>query len=133
MKTAAHTKTRPKKPRKSYRLYALSLRHGKYYVGLTAYKDVMLRFNEHLVGKTVRGAKWTSLHKPVAIIEVRELGAIHRKTAERSETLMTMEYIRKYGLAHVRGGRLCAVSSTMHAYWYDKTKGTYTRRTTRAR
>jgi predicted GIY-YIG superfamily endonuclease len=56
---------------RAYSLYALELEGGKYYVGITAYKDVTIRFNQHLNDK---GAKWTKRYKPVRIIEARSLG-----------------------------------------------------------
>src|SRR5579883_1255754 len=107
---------------RDYRLYALSLADNKYYVGLTAYKDVTRRFNAHLNGRTAGGAKWTSAHKPLAILEVREIGKTSKRNAEAAETSMTLEYIEKFGLENVRGGELCAVNGYIHLKAYAKLK-----------
>lgn len=106
--------------KRDYRLYALRLTGGKYYIGLTAYKDVMQRFSEHVAGKDARGAKWTSRYKPLSVMEVRELGRMTRARAEYLETLMTLEYIKKFGLKDVRGGELCAVSGPVALTRYTR-------------
>ena len=96
-----------------YTLYALLLENDKYYVGLTARRDVRKRFNEHLTGT---GAKWTSLHKPIEIIEVRELGRITESEACKKENTMAWEYIGIHGHEHTRGGKWCQVEQK----YFDK-------------
>lgn len=99
-----------KNPRvRFFTLYALLLENDKYYVGLTARRDVRKRFNEHLDGT---GAKWTKLHKPIKILEVRELGKITESEACKKENAMALEYIGLYGHEHTRGGKWCMVSQS---------------------
>lgn len=105
-------------PTRNYYLYALRLEDGFYYVGVTAYKDATRRFEQHVAGK---GAKWTRLHKPLEIIEVRNIGICRQTTAIEAECLMTREYMKEYGLYKVRGGDLCYVKDTMVALHFNKT------------
>lgn len=78
------------------KLYILQLEHGKYYVGKT--DDINRRYAEHKSGS---GSEWTKLHKPVKMLETREL-----KSAE-DETTVTKELMKKYGTDNVRGGAYC--------------------------
>jgi len=89
---------------RNYTLYALKLTDEKYYIGLTSYKNVNVRYNQHLDGS---GAKWTKLYKPTEIIETRKIGHIPEKDALILETKLTVEYIEKYGIENVRGGEMC--------------------------
>lgn len=93
-----------------FTLYALLLEGDKYYVGLTARRDVRKRFNEHIEGK---GAKWTKIYKPVEILEVRELGKITESEACKKENVMALEYIALYGHEHARGGKWCMVDQAV--------------------
>lgn len=77
-------------------LYILQLEHGKYYVGKT--DDISKRYSEH---KSGRGSVWTSLHKPVKMLETRQI-----KSPE-DETNVTKELMKKYGIDNVRGGAYC--------------------------
>jgi predicted GIY-YIG superfamily endonuclease len=97
---------------RNFQIYALELEGGNYYVGITAYKDVTRRFNQHLDGK---GAKWTRLHKPIRVIATRDIGLISESAAVRQETAFTIAYIKQYGMYQVRGGALCRVDPKQHA------------------
>jgi cellular nucleic acid-binding protein len=79
-------------------LYVLKLQGGKYYVGKSA--DVAQRFKQHLSG---RGSTWTSMYKPVSILETRPITSIH------DETNVTKDLMKKYGVSNVRGGAYTAV------------------------
>jgi predicted GIY-YIG superfamily endonuclease len=74
-------------------LYVLELANKKYYVGKTT--DVVRRYEEHKNGK---GSAWTSKYKPIKIILCRALEGIH------DENNTTKDYMKKYGIEHVRGG-----------------------------
>lgn len=80
-------------------LYVLQLKNGKYYVGKTT--DFNRRYQEH---KTGSGSSWTSLHKPVKVVELRTL------KDEHDENNTTKEYMKKYGIDNVRGGSYTQVS-----------------------
>lgn len=47
---------------------------------------------------------------------------ISRKNAEKLETLMTLEYMDKFGIDNVRGGELCAVNQYYVSAKYTKIK-----------
>lgn len=83
-------------------LYALRLENNYWYVGMS--HNVRKRFNNHVLGK---GARWTALHKPIEIVEVRPTQFILESDASRLEDDMTIEYAMKYGSAFVRGGGYC--------------------------
>ncbi|MFN3008634.1 GIY-YIG nuclease family protein [Mycolicibacterium wolinskyi] len=89
-------------------LYVLELEDGKYYVGQTSSKDATKRFNQHVSGGK-RAAKWTKLHKPLRILETREIGECSVSTAAIAEDDLTIEYMSKYGIGNVRGGGMCQV------------------------
>ncbi len=75
------------------KLYVLQLEGGKYYVGKT--DNLEKRFSEH---KTGRGSEWTKLHKPVKILETRNM------YSNEDENNVTKELMKKYGYDNVRGG-----------------------------
>lgn len=79
-------------------LYVLSLSDNKWYVGRTG--NVERRFEQHMNGD---GAKWTWLHKPLKIVETREM------KSDADEDEVTLEYMEKYGMYNVRGGQFCSV------------------------
>jgi predicted GIY-YIG superfamily endonuclease len=83
-------------------LYALKLEDGCYYVGQS--RNPANRFKKHLKGK---GAKWTKLHPPIEIIELRSLDIVDDVAAALKEDDMTIEYAMKYGSEVVRGGGYC--------------------------
>ena len=93
---------------RNFQLYALELENGHYYVGMTAYRDIQIRFKQHLSKQ--KGAKWTRLHKPIKIIETREVGYMYESEVCKLENDMTTEYIIKYGINMVRGGDMCQIN-----------------------
>ena len=74
-------------------LYVLQLENDKWYVGKT--HDIAKRFKEHQSGK---GSAWTTMNKPVRIVESRPLKDTY------DETNTTKELMKKYGIDNVRGG-----------------------------
>ena len=74
-------------------LYTLQLQSGKYYVGKSDDPDT-----RYLAHKSGNGAVWTKIHKPLKIIEIREL------KGEHDETNTTKDLMKKYGVDNVRGG-----------------------------
>ncbi len=81
-------------------VYVLQLEKGKFYVGYTARKDGE-RFTEHYSGK---GAEWTKKYSVLQVIEIFE------DAIPDFETIITLEYMRKYGWWNVRGGPWCQVN-----------------------
>lgn len=84
-----------------YRIYALELEDGFYYVGMTKL-PAEKRFEQHVKG--VMSSQWTRAHKPVRILEVRELGWTNHQEASAYETTVALEYIDRFGVGVVRGG-----------------------------
>ena len=74
-------------------IYVLLLTDNYYYIGKTT-KTVEGRFKEHLIGS----AAWTTLHKPIKIIETLTL------INPMDEDIITKKYMLKYGIEYVRGG-----------------------------
>ena len=74
-------------------VYTLALEDDHYYVGYSA--DPETRIASHFLG---RGAQWTRLHAPVAVLNVRP-----GDTA--LENLTTIALMAKVGWEKVRGGR----------------------------
>lgn len=74
-------------------LYVLQLEKGKVYVGQTT--DFDRRYAEHKAGI---GSRWTSIYKPIRILELRPL----KDSYDENNT--TKEYMGKYGIPNVRGG-----------------------------
>ena len=79
-------------------LYVLRLHNDKWYIGRTS--NLERRFTQHMNGT---GAKWTVLHAPINIHESRPL------VSDEDEDLVTLEYMKQYGIYNVRGGQFCAV------------------------
>ena len=79
-------------------LYVLRLHNDKWYVGRSS--NLERRFTQHMSGT---GAKWTVLHAPINIHESRPL------VSDEDEDLVTLEYMKQYGIYNVRGGTYCAV------------------------
>lgn len=75
-------------------IYVLELEDGYYYVGITY--SLNLRMAQHWTGV---GAKWTRLHKPIAVREV-----IYPATEEDEDT-KTIQLMGRYGYDKVRGGK----------------------------
>ena len=74
-------------------LYVLRLQNEKWYIGRTS--NLERRFTQHMNGT---GAKWTVLHVPINIHESRPL------VSDEDEDLVTLEYMKQYGIYNVRGG-----------------------------
>lgn len=104
---------------RTWHLYALELNDGYYYIGITGYRDVMIRYKLHSSGK---GSKWTRLHEPRRILWSRKLGTMHEVDAVEIETATTVQFIRRYGVERVRGGRLVAVDPVLHWAMYQAYK-----------
>ena len=75
-------------------IYALELESSKYYIGKTS-RDVSIRFEEH---KNENGSEWTSMYKPVKIIEQ------YHSVSQFEEDTLTKKYMMKHGIDNVRGG-----------------------------
>jgi len=88
---------------KAYWLYALKLEHGKYYVGFTGMKNPYDRIMQHVAGEG-DGAKWTELHKPIEVVEIRDAGIITATEAKVYEQNLTWQYMKIYKTKNVRGG-----------------------------
>lgn len=94
-------------PVRDYTLYILNLEGGKYYVGITITGNIDKRVKTHSIGK---GAKWTTLHKPMDILHEEPLGVMTLSKATILETEKTIELIDIYGLPNVRGGGICQLN-----------------------
>jgi predicted GIY-YIG superfamily endonuclease len=80
-------------------VYVLKLEDDCWYVGITM--DLNKRLSQHW---SEGGAKWTKLHKPVAVDKI-----IFPADADTIENDTTREYMEKYGKDKVRGGSYCRV------------------------
>jgi predicted GIY-YIG superfamily endonuclease len=74
-------------------LYVLQLQGGKYYVGVSQNPEE--RLHSHRCGN---GTEWTRLYPPVRIYEQKPT------TNHHDENNRTIEYMKTYGIDHVRGG-----------------------------
>ena len=79
-------------------IYVLLLQNNKFYVGYSE-RPVGERFIEHF---NYQGSKWTTLHRPVQVLEVKPGGI-------EEENEMTLRMMDKYGWWNVRGGSWCQV------------------------
>ena len=77
-------------------VYVLELEDDCYYVGITY--NLNNRLSQHWEGTA---AKWTKLHKPVAVILIEFPSSMER------ENELTLEFIKTYGADKVKGGRYC--------------------------
>ena len=85
---------------RNWTLYVIKFTDGTYYVGITAYKDVMRRITQHGGAK---GARWSRGKVLEKVVEIRELGKLPRIDAENIENEVTLHYRKMYG-SRVRGG-----------------------------
>lgn len=113
-----HNKNVGKGRLRNFQLYALRLKDDCYYVGMTAYSDARVRFKEHAAGGK-QGAMWTKAHRPLEIIETRQVGYIYESEAAKLETAMTIEYLVKYGTHAVRGGDMCYMDERLVKNKFD--------------
>ncbi|MEO9965471.1 MAG: GIY-YIG nuclease family protein [Reichenbachiella sp.] len=83
-------------------LYTLKLEESKYYIGTAI--DPEQRFSEHQEqGKNC--SSWCKKFKALEILEAADTGLKRMKDATLLEDILTLNYIRRYGAANVRGGR----------------------------
>jgi predicted GIY-YIG superfamily endonuclease len=78
---------------KMSKCYILKLENNKYYVGIS--NNIEQRMISHF---SEEGSKWTKLHKPIEIIEIKD------NTHKWQETYTTIITMKKYGIENVRGG-----------------------------
>ena len=86
-------------------LYILQLQGGKYYVGKT--NDLTRRYHEH---KTGQGSEWTSLYKPIKMLETRQI------ESSDDENNITKQLMKKYGIENVRGGSYVQINLPDYVY-----------------
>lgn len=101
---------------KLWYIYVLELEDNHWYVGITV--DLSHRFTSHFTGV---GAKWTMLHKPLRVYDIKELGYISDTDAAEKESYATYLYVAKYGIQNVRGGFFCQTKLT-DRYWSKVSK-----------
>ena len=80
-------------------IYVLKLKHDKYYVGKT--DNPNFRLSNHFDSN---GSEWTKKYKPITIHEIRS------GCDSKDETIITQEYMEKYGIDNVRGGPWCRIN-----------------------
>ena len=104
-------------------VYVLELEGGCFYVGWSA--DIQTRIASHFLGA---GAKWTQLHKPIAVHSVRPGDTL-------LETMTTVALMTTHGFEKVRGGPYChvemlkppaCISKAMHYAAYRSGKEAHT-------
>ena len=91
-----------RKPLNPYSIYVLLLEDNYFYVGIT--RNLKQRYGKHCEGT---GARWTQIHKPVGVIEIRDTPIVKTPSAARLEDEVTLEYAEIYGYNNVRGGGYC--------------------------
>ena len=80
-------------------IYVLKLKYNKYYVGKT--ENPNFRLNDHF---DANGSEWTRKYKPITVHEIRP------DCDSKDETIITQEYMEKYGIDNVRGGPWCKIN-----------------------
>ncbi len=89
-------------------LYALELENDAYYIGITSKWNPYDRIMQH---GSFLGSSWANLHKPVSVMEIRDMGYVTEREAKDFEQNLTWVYIRIYGHKNVRGGDITFTSS----------------------
>jgi len=84
-------------------IYVLKLKYNKYYVGKTTNPN--FRLNDHFDSE---GSVWTKKYKPINVHELRP------DCSAKDETIITQEYMKKYGIDNVRGGPWCSLDISEH-------------------
>lgn len=79
-------------------VYALECQANKYYICKT--NDLLCRIQDHIQDN---GSEWTRLYPPINLVEVKE------KADEFDEDKLTIQYMKKFGINHVRGGSFSSV------------------------
>lgn len=95
----------------------LQLEDDCFYVGITRYRSVKTRYQQHQLGL---GAKWTKLHRPIRIVLAYKLGHMQEKTAVLFETEQTLMWIEQRGVERVRGGKLVSVDPVRHRRQFER-------------
>lgn len=72
-------------------LYVLKLEANKFYIGKT--NNIQRRFNEH----KRNSCRFTVMYKPLQVLETY-------RYFEFGEDMLTLKYMKKYGIDNVRGG-----------------------------
>ena len=84
-------------------IYVLKLKNNKYYIGKT--KNPNFRLNNHF---NAEGSIWTKKYEPISIYELRP------NCTDKDESIITQEYMKKYGIDNVRGGPWCSLDISEH-------------------
>lgn len=84
-------------------IYVLKLKYNKYYIGKT--NNPNFRLNDHFDSE---GSEWTKKYKPISVHELKP------NSINKDETIVTQEYMKKYGIDNVRGGPLCSFDISEH-------------------
>ena len=82
-------------------IYSILLQNNKYYVGFTK-NETGFRFQQHISTVNERTPMWIQLYRPIRVLEFR-VG--NRK----DEDMLTLEYMKEYGIQNVRGGSYCSL------------------------
>lgn len=90
-------------PIRHYWLYAIRLEGDKYYVGITTKKNPYERIYQH---GGILGAAWTRKHRPLEVVEVRDVGFVTQAQVDNMEQKLTLAYMELYQQENVRGGFL---------------------------
>jgi hypothetical protein len=80
----------------SIKIYVLLCANNKYYIGRSL--NVKRRIYQHFTG---RGAVWTRIHRPIKLVEVREVNSPF------FEDMVVKQYMHTHGIDNVRGGSYC--------------------------
>lgn len=88
----------PKTVKRQYYVYALRLKQGRYYIGITT--NIKRRLWQHYAGK---GARFTMEYPPIKTLGVIDLGIISKFDAVKEEKRYTLKAVKKYGALVVRG------------------------------
>lgn len=86
---------------RNWTLYAIQLKNGHYYVGITSRKDFMIRINQH--GGPL-GARVNRGNEAETILELQHLGKMTYVEASLIENDIMLQYRKKFGARKVRGG-----------------------------
>jgi len=84
-------------------IYVIKLQQNKYYVGKTTNPN--FRLNDHFNSS---GSEWTKKYKPITVHELRP------DCENKDETIITQDYMKKYGIDNVRGGPWCDFDISAH-------------------
>ncbi|MFC5402398.1 hypothetical protein [Cohnella soli] len=82
-------------------VYVLHLEDGCYYIGQTVVEQLNQTIHHH---NTNKGSSWTSIHRPIATIEVARAGLCSLEETRILENAFTLQYMARHGWYNVRGG-----------------------------